>query len=317
MKATYIFTIFLFSQFHSFAQVWIDSDASWHYNVDAGSLFQGFNHLQYTADSMIQGHNCQVIEAYQHRATNYNSIYSHSDFQLETNYTYVNGDTVFWLVDDEFKVLYNFGAQVGDTWVIAEANTDTECQQTIVQVDDIGTVDLNEETFRWISFHSLGNSSYFFGGKALERFGMYEIPYHSPHSLFPVENDCTANIEFFFHQFTCYEDASFNLLNTSTLDCEFARTLSLTEESTSNFGIQYYVDQENSLLHLNSDASLDNVKCTIYNNMGQVVFPTKVILNTNNNDVIHFSNLNSGIYYVVLQSDNLTETGKFVLTGNN
>ena len=51
------------------------------------------------------------------------------------HYTSVSGDTVFYLKNDQFYVLYNFGANIGDQWIIAENGI--KCDQLQVKGLDV------------------------------------------------------------------------------------------------------------------------------------------------------------------------------------
>ncbi len=315
MKTTLLITLSFFWSNLSFSQVWIDQDAIWHYNIDAGGLFQGFSRYDYTRDSLIQGHNCQLIDKSQHRVQNFGGIYSHSDHQMETNFTYTNGDTVFWLVENEFKVLYNFGAQIGDTWSIANADVATDCLEAIVEVDSIGTILMNGQNLRWIKFHTQDNSSYLYSGKAVEKFGLFEMNYYSPHALFPVKTDCTEGtvIDFFFNQFTCYEDASFNLYNVTSQDCEYKSQLSTNNLMPQENGINFYVDQTNKSLRLDTKEISANIDCYVVNNMGQIVIKSVKLFKYSNSESINASQLKSGIYFLIINSDNFKQTERFLI----
>ena len=311
----FLFITLLFSAFSSFSQVWIDQDAVWHYDINAGSLFQGFSKYEYTSDSIIQGHSCQVIEKNQHRVVNYNGIYSHSNYQMETNFTYTNGDTVFWLVENEFKVLYNFGAQVGDSWTIANADPTVECLDAIVEVDSIGTVVLNGNNLRWIAFHSQENSSYIFSGKAVERFGLFELTSNSPNALFPVKFDCTDGvfIDYYLYNFTCFEDASFNLYNVTTQDCEYRASLSIDELNDTESGITFYMNQSENALFLSNPENSDGISCTIINSLGQHVMNEKPLFKNSNTETIDVSNLNPGIYFLHINNNGLVQNERILI----
>lgn len=313
-----ILTIALFSFFSNiiFSQVWIDQDAVWHYNIDAGGLFQGFSKYEYTSDATIQGHVCQVIEKNQHQVQNFGGNYSHSNHPMETNYTYTNGDTVFWLVEDEFKVLYNFGAQPGDTWITANADTSVDCFATTIEVDSIGTINMNGQNLRWIAFHSLDNSSYIYQGKAVEKFGLFEMSYYSPHALFPVKTDCTEGtvIDFFFNQFTCYEDISFNLFNTTNQDCEYKASLSVEDLNTDNTGITFYINQTDKTLQLEAKELSNNTNCYIVNSTGQIAVNKISLFSHSNAESLNISKLNSGIYFLLINKDGFIQNERFLIT---
>ena len=316
MKTILTSALFSFFCFITFSQVWIDQEAIWHYDFDAIGGFQGYSKYEYTGDDLIQGHDCQIIESNQHQVyPGPNGTYYHTDVEMETNFTYTNGDTVFWLVEDEFLVLYNFGAQPGDTWVVGQADASLECLDATVLVDSIGTVTLNGENLRWIAFHTLEYSSYLYSGKAVERFGLFEMSYYSPHALFPVKTDCTEGtvIDFSFNQFTCYEDVSFNLLNTTSQDCEYKATLSIQDLNSDKTGISYHINQIDKTLQLDAKELSNTTICHIVNSMGQIVVDKKNLFKTSNSESINVSKLNPGIYFLQISKDGFNQNERFLI----
>lgn len=315
MKLFLFITLFSFS-FSSFSQVWVDQGAVWHYDVHLNGL-QGFTKYEYVSDSTLQGESCQVITAYQHQVyPGPNNTYNHSNMVMDTNFTYTNGDTVFWLVENEFKVLYNFGAQVGDSWTIANADPAVECLDAIVEVDSIGTIQLNGDNLRWIAFHSQDNSSYIFKGKAVERFGVFELTPNSPHALFPVKHDCSEGVfvDYYLYDFTCFEDASFNLFNVTSQDCEYKASLSLNDLSYETNGVTFYMNQLENLLYLSNSKNSNGINCAIINSLGQQVMNEKPLFQHSNSETIDVSSFNPGIYFLSINKDGFVQSKRFLIT---
>lgn len=198
-------------------QVWVDQDAIWHYdwsNISSG----GFEKIVYESDTMITGKNCQKLVPIRFNFTwdqNYNNIFLGTD-TLPAKYTYVNGDTVFYLVNNQFFTLYNFNAHPGETWELGVDTNDFWCSKSSVKVDSVGVVEINGQALRWISVSPLYSSSVGLYGKIIERFGAAE------NYLFPVWRSCdsTISVEFDWFYFTCFQDNSFALYNVSGLECE-------------------------------------------------------------------------------------------------
>lgn len=311
----FLFITLLFSTFSSFSQVWVDQDAVWHYDVNLNGM-QGFTKYEYATDSIILGQNCQVITAFQHQVyPGPNNTFNHSIMDMDTNFTYSNGDTVFWLVENEFKVLYNFGAQVGDMWTIANADPAVECLDAIVEVDSIGTILMNGDNLRWIAFHSQDNSSHIFSGKAVERFGLFELTSNSPNALFPVKSDCTEGvfIDYYLYNFTCFEDASFNLYNITSQDCEYKASLSLDELNGIENSITIYMNQSENVLYLSNSENSDGISCAIINSLGQQVMNEKPIFKHANTETIDVSNLNPGIYFLHINNNGLIQNERILI----
>jgi hypothetical protein len=90
------------------AQTWIDSGAKWYF--DWSGTLPGFDKIEYVGDTMIQNRSVQKLEI---------TSYMFAPLELggelistwyNYQYTYSSGDTVFYLVNGQFHVLYNFAA---------------------------------------------------------------------------------------------------------------------------------------------------------------------------------------------------------------
>jgi hypothetical protein len=208
----------------SHCQVWVDKGAVWHYHF-WGITHGGFQRTEYSKDTMILGKMCQELQilSYDFEENSSHVIFLARMDTLPERYTSVNGDTVFYLNDGHFNVLYNFGAQPGDTWDLGINSNQRFCTSSFVVVDSIGTDTINGHALRWLKIHSSYHSSAGFEGKIYERFGASE-PY-----LFPMENFCDSTViaDTDIFSFSCYEDNSFTIYNPKGTNCE--RWLSVKE----------------------------------------------------------------------------------------
>ena len=104
--------------------------AEWYFHV----LSQGpiteppFHYIQYmvTGEEEKQGHTCSVINGYE--------------------YVYEEDGVVYWYnsTDEEFTVLYDFNAEVGDSWYCAVA----DYYPCLITVDSVGSVTWDGHTYR-------------------------------------------------------------------------------------------------------------------------------------------------------------------------
>lgn len=67
---------------------------------------------------------------------------------LEPEFTYLSGDTVFRYKNNKFNILYNFGAQPGDTWDLGIDTNQWLCSKSIIEVDSVKTITINEMPLR-------------------------------------------------------------------------------------------------------------------------------------------------------------------------
>lgn len=275
-------------------QVWIDQGATWHYNFYLG--VQGFVKHAYTSNTTIEGQDCQVIQSSRYRFFQYNGSYNLLSIENEgPNYTYASNDTVYWWVDDQFYVLYDFSAQPGDQWVIGPA-VGPGCHEGKVQVDSIGTATINGQNLRWVALHALDSSSYYYKGIAFERFGM--VCNSSPHSLFPVTTACVDSIiiDHYIHTYACYEDDNFDVYNTSGQACDYWLSVSTPELNYSNTALQVYSDPVNRNLLMRSENMSGIVLVRIYDMAGREILKTEAVVQPNEWSTLPGSGLSSGLY---------------------
>jgi hypothetical protein len=169
---TVLVCLLIFASAHS--QVWISKGAVWHYNWEStGGGSGGFVRINYEKDTLTNKILCEKLTSIYYEfclGPNQTTVQC-GKFVMPTQYTYVSGDTVFYLVNGQFQVLYNFGAKPGDTWNLGVDTNSNACSKSIVHVDSIGKMVINGSTFRWISLSTNQNASAGMGGKSVERFG--------------------------------------------------------------------------------------------------------------------------------------------------
>ena len=286
------------------AQVWIDSGATWHYDYDA-NWWGGFYKLVYSQDSLINGQLCQLIETVVHTfgisapPPDDQIVYFGND-TLDPNFTYVSGDTVFYLDNNEFFPLFSFGALIGDSWVISTTPmSGSMCNDTSrVEVIDTGHIVLNSSSYRYIVLQPTPNSPRVLSGIFVERFGDFGGSY-GYHYLFPLGYNCDSMIivEYSTFKFKCFEDNSFSLYNPSGEDCEYLLThLDFEENVNSTFSV--YPNPSSGNITIETSIN-ESYQIDIYNLLGEMVSSFKVAGEINTIDV---SDLSNGIYSVRLHS---------------
>ena len=135
MKYLFIF-IFSLLMANGFSQVWIDSGAKWsfdYFNVAEYGTWQ----FEYTHDTLIDGHQSQAIKAtkYMYQSFGYVAAQNGGTF-----YTYSSNDSVFYFKNGQFFLLYDFGAHIGDSWILS-IDPGSPCSDTsVVHVIDTGSM---------------------------------------------------------------------------------------------------------------------------------------------------------------------------------
>jgi len=304
MKKLLALSLLLIISSTSFAQVWIDTGAIWHYNW-SNIGYGGFIRIEYNKDTLINEHLCQKLTPIQYtfQSTGPQTYYLQRVDTLASHYTYVNGDTVFKFSEDHFNVFFNFGAQIGDSWVLTEDSTNYGCGPTTVTVESIGTININNYDYRWISLTSSPGSGYAYDGKIVERFGPIN-DYFFGHLVWCHE----GTAEFDWYSFSCFEDESFPLYNVTSKDCEYL--LSIGEEKDFNHQIRISPNPSMSFVEvsLNSLAIIKSYSVVDLN--GREVLTGDI---NKSSAEINMDKLEKGIYSIrIITGENVVYNSKIV-----
>lgn len=213
--------LFVTSTFATFSQTWVSDNAVLHYDYwNVGE--SGFYKIQHTSDSVIIGKTCKQFDIEKHKFTYFanfpnvgdTTIYS-GPLAMGTRFTYQSNDSVFHWDQTEFKLLFDFGAQVGDTWVISTQTSNFGCgDSSQVEVIGIGTEVINGTTYRYLDLASTSTSEWRLQGRYNERFARSIFPFARQH-------DCEGVTEWDQLTFKCFKDDDFALFNPSGEDCEY------------------------------------------------------------------------------------------------
>ncbi len=294
---TLIFCVLLTN---GFGQVWIDSNAKWtfdYFNVAETGTWR----WEYTHDTIIQNHQSQVIKATKYRYGGPGT----SIINYGNTYTYVSNDSVFYFKDDKFFLLYDFGAQIGDTWTVAIDTIFNSCQDTaVVQVVDTGTIIINGNVYRTITLETISESLYALNGICVEKFGILPTTYeNSNFGFLPGYQYCEGGpiIDYDLLTFRCYEDSSFPTYNPTNRDCD---TLTSTSELVVRT-IRIYPNPSNGSLTIDSpNNKVIHVEIIDLNG--------RIIVNQAYTDKIDVSQLDNGLYILKIKTIDMTVYRKLI-----
>lgn len=217
-------------------------------------------------------------------------------------------------------MLYNFGANIGDSWVLSN-DTTGGCLAVTTHVLNKGSLQINNQTRRWIEIRTNSGGKYFHRGIAIEGIGIAAInnPLQSGvgQSLFPQEVACDTNllVEYNFYNFKCFSDSlnDFNY-NPTNGDCEFLLNhVGINEDKATNM-IQIFPNPSTDVLHLsNADNSvLDCMLIKLYNTQGILVKEIK-IEPKQFQLIIDIQSFNTGMYFGKVISESIeSRSFKFV-----
>ncbi|MBW6491335.1 MAG: T9SS type A sorting domain-containing protein [Lentimicrobium sp.] len=289
MKKLASLLIFLIA-FSAQGQIWIDNGATWHY--DWSGTLPGFDRIEYVGDTIIHDKTCQKLQISSYMFAPIELGGQLIDSWTSHKFTYSNGDTVFYLVNEHFQILYNFGAQVGDTWELGVDTNDYSCGKSYVEVISTGSLEINGEIYEWLQVTTLPNSSVGFEGKIYKRFGVIGD------YLFPTPRNCDPDliIDFFNYNFMCFEDASFPLYNVTDKDCDYL--LNISEIENPEEIVSIFPNPASDILSvgiLKPNYKITNVIVTDMHG--------RVLKNVNQHK-IDISDLAKGIYFILIDFNN-------------
>ena len=297
MKKSILLSIIILLSIHLSAQVWIDAGAKWTYDYwNIGEV--GSYTFTYTNDTVIVGKQCQEIQIveYEYVQDQFGEIYCFV-VPMESKFTYSSGDSVFYLFEDKFYLMYDFSASVGDTWIIAIDEFHTCKDTAVVRVAQTGTININGHQLRTITLETISESIYGINGICIERFGN-EIHnwQENGYGPFPGYQSCDgALLEVNIYNFRCFTDNTFGTYNPRNIPCD---TLTgLFESEIYNF--EFYPNPtKGDIIFTENDYY--QLEIQIYNMAGQRM--KQFYLNQPERN-INISDLNDGVYFIRIITD--------------
>ena len=207
----------------TFSQIWVSDNAVWHYKYH-GTIGYGFIKIVHVGDSVIMNKQTKVFKttAYQFGNNQFGETVFFGTEVRDTNYTYTSADTVYFLRNGAFEVLYDFSASVGDTWDRGESAPDQFfCSiHSLSVVSNTGTETILGNPYRTVDITSPDSSSYKHQGKANERFGMFSENSQRYSLVFPIKAMCEPMIdETAYYNFLCFQDDDM-VYNPGSQNCE-------------------------------------------------------------------------------------------------
>lgn len=275
---------------------WISPGAIWFYSWSAANL-GGNDKIEYTHDTILLGKTCEILKTtrYVYGASGpglpISLLYSQ---ELPNNYTYNNGDTVFYLNINQFNILYNFGAQINDQWDLGVDTSAAQCSSSIVKVDSASSLTINSSSYRVLYTSDSANSSIGIAGKIIEHIG-------SMNYLFPTGRNCDTQtvVDFYVFSFSCFQDNAVNYMVVPPDECENPYHVGITELEIRRSQIQCFPNPVESELSINF-LTKDNYCICIYNLLGEKEMER--ITQKNQLLNIDISDFPSGIYVATFQN---------------
>lgn len=242
MKKLFVLFVLSFACFGTFnAQTngFAPLGAEWYFDVfDPWSSQPEYTLFYVNGDTTIQGRHCNVIQQSYYGMWNCNWGIGHED----GDFVYQENNKVYWFnpITDAFTILYDFDAEVGDTWFC-----DVDSCSYLVTVMSVDSVNWQGRTYRTQRVRSFENNIEAFNGRIIEGIG-YEK------GLFPNDMACHGEIVFDIGEIDylrCYSEDGDILYHEGDYGCD---------QTYSNFiGSEWYYE----IINPNGDVTYQYLQC--------------------------------------------------------
>ena len=243
----------------------------WYYEIKHVNGDITYQHLEYASDTTINSRRTKIL-------VETNTMYDKTEW-IDHEYIYEDGDQIYWWnkETETFTLLYDFGAEVGDEWVI-----DGGWYTITVHVDAAHTVTYKSETYRVLS---VSDPSYLFTGDIICGIG------HTK-SFFP-ETPMAKDYE--VDGLRCFWQDGELVLNTGEEDCDaIYNTIHMEVEETADTTFLVYPNPTNGLLVVLSKNAREY---RITNLLGQTVKSGSITAEPQQIDI---HDLTEGMYFIIV-----------------
>jgi hypothetical protein len=282
-----------------FSQGWAEVGAIWHYTqMTINPDLISYNTFESMANDTINGIPCKrMIEVDRYWG----------DSIIKTHYTYSENDSVFFFKDDEFHLLYDFGAIEGDTVIIGYYTT-ASGDPLLMFIDSTSTIDINGES-RIIQYVTCGDGLVVeFAEEVIEGIG-------GTYYMFPVYDGQS------YGALRCYEDSIIGLFLSpyhpnfwwNFEDCD--QIITDIPELESNSRMLVYPNPFTTSTTIEYELKgISGIQFTVYNLQGVVVYEKEdhVVQAGSHKVIWSTSHLPAGMYYAVLRSEEGVSVVKMV-----
>lgn len=273
------------------AQNFAPGGAEWHY--DERFAFSGdINYIMFSAekDTLIFGENCTKITK-RHKLICNN--------RPEVEYVFTRNDTVFFLdtMFNKFQTLYDFNAQVNESWIILVKDENQEIDSITVTVDSISTLNVNNIDLKTLHVTYFKNDEFMpqtYTSLIVERFGDIQYMFNWNYQSQIV---CDGN---YSNGLRCYEDEDLGLyLNGIADSCDYTFIWTEIKENEEDFKFSVSPNPTTGIITILGLPKTD-LKILITNLTGKVI----LFKSFKSEIQIDLSNYQNGIYLISLFRNN-------------
>lgn len=277
------------------AQNWAPIGATWHYTWNSAfSTNTGSTKFEAISDTVISGKTCSKII----------QQISFDNRRPNVEFTYIESDTVFFYDTSfaEFQILYDFNAEEGDFWYIRFKDDYPffgDIDTVKIVVDSTDAVIINSVTLKklYVTYEYLIESSAMsYSGVIIETLGDLNMMFN----FFSFDNVIVDGI--YSTGLRCYDDDSLGHYEATGVNghCEFLSEIKELDSET----IILHPNPSSEFISVNHD--FDSYK--IYSSDGRLMQQGE----SETDGVIMINEFQTGIYFLVLNSDQGSQTIRFV-----
>ena len=282
----------------SFAQNFAHPGAEWKYSYHSVMGAIGYAQISVAGDTLIGNITATKLEK---RLVGVDQVSQQPIDQLRNpDYVYENAGIVFIRHGAQWDTLFNYNAQVGDSWTIAKQPLMNNCNNnSSITVTGVGTRNINGMNLSYklvdITYFS-GINTYTLADTLYQRIGLVK-------SYMLSFDNCDAELDVNEGgDFRCYLDNEFDLYKASTFteDCQYI----MSNSSTIKEQVRFYPNPATTSLKI--DGNIHNLNYSVANLQGQEVLSG---IYTNE---IKIDQLNEGIYILSIHTSQGVINHRFV-----
>lgn len=257
--------------------------SEWYYEIENEDGSITYQQLSYAADTTINDEPVKII-------VKINTLYDKSSYSEERSHEYIyeDGNKVYWWnkTIGEFTMLYDFGAEPGNSWVI---NVGTN--SLLMHVDQVEQVMYDGVSYRVLH---VSDADGLFSGSIVS--GIGHMTSFFPEKLMQHDKDFRVD------GIRCYWRQGDLVFRYGERDCDevYEQLHHGVEESLANEGFIIYPNPVNTHLFVIPNNLINNNETLPYriiNIIGQTMKSGQI---TGETDQIDLSNLSSGMYFITI-----------------
>jgi len=290
--------LFLLCSGLSFAQNWAPNGAQWHYSYYG--FFPGYVDITYTADTIIDGQASKELTKTYHGLGWDQSITSVT-FGYE--YTYEANGVVYLRYQNQWDTLYNFNAQVGQSWRMAKQPfTNVATHNSRIKILATGNLIINNETRKYLVAEKCDSNNIsmgWFNDTLIENIGFLH-DYLLPYDQFDGAVDGNEG-----GPFRCYSDNNFAIYKPNYLEvCDYIMGTTELEGSAS---FQVYPNP------VSDQINIPETLIQEYNHYRILSSEGKLIQKGQTTEQIDVANLPAGNYTLLIESQTQKRYAKMLV----